>query len=653
MKRHRGSTLTLVIAGVVILFLVGSFFFLVTKVFTGSKETINATDAGAINLAKQALTEPGVSLKEGEEKETFGRLLDKNAKVTLRTYNRIVGSAMLIALNAQKLGTSQALDNAQKALALAQTGEDSIGKRLAAELQKGSSHKEAFEKIAQMNSTRMVGADSKAAFQEDQFAVSFMERGAGANIYLPKGAPYKIAGSALSKDKDGAGNTFFKGYESISLGQNLNYMFVPVNPEKSPHLVSSKDFEKDKQSPLQNKIPCNSFKSVAIAEDNKTKIGSAGFSIVGATDSKYPLSTSGYIKIVNPKGYPGQNYHAVRSIYTDELMTGIFLIGDKSGKAIAFSTDPTAAAQWKAYNQNPGSTKPELIDKFGNPVVFDIKGNVASDTVLNQITGSYGPAAGCNVTNVGLHGNKECMNLIPNFYNAYPAHDDPDDALEDKKQYTAIQQASWDLARTLHLISGPNGHNAAGKKEVGAFLRAPREYTGQIKFDNKAQYYYANLFKQPDATISQLVKQVSGAESVLVDLKERIREIKPEVSDAGLDKIINRTTLPLGTTLYIYKDKDENLVMSKLPPEGVNSNQAADGPNKIFKVTYQTIFKSVDQPFNPGDWRKPWLWPPPADKVALGTDEVRWTPGSGYRGVLGVLEFRNYCQGDGWFYWAN
>lgn len=85
LRRQRGATLGLVAACVFLVILVGVGFFFLSKIIGGGREVANATDAGVLNVAKQAVRRGAIPLT-GALVAEFGELTEPpNSNVDLVT----------------------------------------------------------------------------------------------------------------------------------------------------------------------------------------------------------------------------------------------------------------------------------------------------------------------------------------------------------------------------------------------------------------------------------------------------------------------------------------------------------------------------------------------------------------------------------------
>ena len=109
LRRRRGATLGLVAVIVLFIAILGIGFFFLSKIMGGGREVANATDAGAMNVAKRSLMEPTVNAPANDEFDGLGvdtatGIPNNTGTLNLLAYNRAVGRALLVALNARAIG---------------------------------------------------------------------------------------------------------------------------------------------------------------------------------------------------------------------------------------------------------------------------------------------------------------------------------------------------------------------------------------------------------------------------------------------------------------------------------------------------------------------------------------------------------------------
>lgn len=335
----QATPLILVCAGVVI-FLGVSILYIILMM-GGANEAQNAVDAGTLQAARTALSEPNVKLTEDEIVDFGGEAKEKDGSyfVDLSTINRIWGLALLQALNVkkledEKLSCDEAVKHARKihksAISIstrlsqalltdtdpdrpkplqteflslvnansmrmlkAQMGSDSsrssnqLAQGATADSEIKSSDRTNInpDKIPRKNkgdgdSTQLVNvpkkprknasisdsnqsetdavvaSGSKEIVSQQQsndtaYAIAFTNRSRDSNIQFSVDQE-KIGKLALNNlpASEILNGRFFKGYHPIKveLSPPLEFMFVPLDHDKKPHLISSNQFDQDRKA---------------------------------------------------------------------------------------------------------------------------------------------------------------------------------------------------------------------------------------------------------------------------------------------------------------------------------------------------------------------------------------------------------------------
>ena len=110
-KRAKGATLSLIVSLCLVISTIGIGVFFLIKILGGARELQHAVDSGNLNVAKQALRSPSISLSGGNNgisganlaiaQANFANSIDTaNGQIDLMVYNRLVAQAMLVAVNA-------------------------------------------------------------------------------------------------------------------------------------------------------------------------------------------------------------------------------------------------------------------------------------------------------------------------------------------------------------------------------------------------------------------------------------------------------------------------------------------------------------------------------------------------------------------------
>lgn len=503
-RNAKGATLALVAASVVIIILVGVGLFFLMQLFGGFRELQHATDAGNLNVAKQALLTPNYDLASEQQNEFQGLIDADTQKMNLLTYDRCYGQALLVALNAasdrdpqsdadpakqkpSKLG----LDNAKAVAQICNYGSSSSSKGVGRQMydllssQSDSALFKKFDFVSNRNSTRMLGSDGKLDHREQSFDVAFMEPGGPTNVYIDNNIlPFigqtntkaSLPSTADSGKTRGA-DKYLAGYRKVNFNVNGNtgnvafdLIGVPVFPGKQPHLVSGRDFQAAKtanDATFQDLVPPNAFKSVTNSAVNSVSTSqqtarAESYAIVGVLDRDFEVSIPrGYIEIFNPDGIGGNPQPPPNDVYNKELMTGIFLAKTEP-TGVAFSTDEKLLKDWADYNKKADADKSQAdydklvdrsYDKDNNPKV-NFKPESNSFENIKE-PGSGGKNA-CYWQDVrGANKSAPCTNLEGDFNKKYPGGETTGSG--DKSALTTVEKLkenvvqlynsqSWDAA---------------------------------------------------------------------------------------------------------------------------------------------------------------------------------------------------------------
>ncbi len=336
MRRRKGSTLGLVAICVLVIIVIGIAVFFLTKIMAGGREVANTTDAGTLNTAKQML-KIAVPPETGPTYDFTPFVYPANAGgITLLTYNRAVAAALLISINADKIGGTAPAKAAAVAAEV-----DKMGAALTAKLTGSST----FSDL--QNNTRMWGNNGVSGTVQDAAWMKSQDPGA-TNVYFNTSSldgfsvpvsPTKftplnaVPGGVVSPGK------YMAGYKPINLPTGQVLFGTPVMPQQAPHLVSYGDF-KANQTPFGS-APPNALHVDARSFESKTAIfgGALACAIAGAIDkggTNGPLGNgfefaaalpSGYIEFLNWRANPtppGYDPNALNgdNIFNEEIGGG-------------------------------------------------------------------------------------------------------------------------------------------------------------------------------------------------------------------------------------------------------------------------------------------------------------------------------------------
>lgn len=408
-RQRKGATLGLV--AVILLFVIalGIGFYFLAKIVGGGREMQNACDAGAVNVAKQALILPRVPAPKEFEGLGVDRsgVPDGSNEINLLSYNRAAGQTLLVALNAQAIGPA--------ATPLANQVTDDLH-NLGLSLQKrlNGEHElmQYFDGIAGSNNVKMLGAKSTVNISET-LTPGWLSQGSKAdaksNVYLnpavisPLGVSFEewtAGGKQITGSKGGwpqggfnsaAGMRYMRAYDALNPGGLDPIVGAVVCPQDRPHLVSLSEFLKKVKA--VSYAPPNSWK--AQCQSRETSVtnattGALACAIVGALDAEYEAAIPrGVVRIKNTdsaeltNGAPPLPYidvNASNSIFNHELWvgpggTGPVFYASGGGLFVDFANGGGAIfAQWAAYNNSRLLVGDKDRDDLGHDKKLDPNG---------------------------------------------------------------------------------------------------------------------------------------------------------------------------------------------------------------------------------------------------------------------------------------
>ncbi len=641
-RRRQGATLGLVAVCVLVIIVVGIGCFFLAKIFGGGREVANATDAGALNIAKNVMSTKdanvGVFIDDSDPSKypDFVQCADPlpTKRITLLTYNRCVAQALLVAMNAQaetSAGSTQANGNANKVLQqLTRLGTDLRGKL------ENNTLTSYFDKVA--NDTRMWGnnpvkVDTSKA---NTYLTAFMKPKQSTNVYfyaasLPGSVPGTPVGvgdlpsnwntqtsSAQIKPPSGTyQRSYLAGYENIVIPGVGSVMGVPVFPQQNPHLVAKAEFDAAATAP-NTSIPPNAFSVASSSLESKSGVvgGAVAAAIVGAvklapsgvaagaTAPNYDWPAAipgGYIEINNPQGntlpagYRGLDQKD--NIFNWELYNGPGIeITPIPGGGAAYTTNVGAVQAWADYNASTGADAnghdpakyPPTLGIPNNSIYTTTDAATAgvtssSDATLLTIPKSPAPIKNCIQMLQTNQWGPPCSTFLSSMEGAYGR--------------TPVSSSSTDPRDALPIYSNVDlvkGQVIAafqsGAKSVS--ITAPGGQSGLGVYPNGAgsptptPYFDAPI--QRTGTIDALLDQVTSGNQlngsctkakILASMSERCYEIKPSATAAEISALWQQE-VPMGKTFYIYLDTANNkLIISETQPPTYKGAAPDGNPN--------------------------------------------------------------------------
>lgn len=651
-RQQTGATLALVVASIFIIIVVGVGLFFLSQQLGGGREAQHATDAGNLNVAKLALRSPEVPLTKAEI-DMFGTDWMKPYKnVNLENYDRLVGIAMLMALNAQSEGTPGSIQHAKAAVAMVE-GPDGVGQRLATALKTGSNTKSFFENVSGANSIRMLNWKGQSTGSQSNLdEVSYMRQNAKApaNVFIkkdqiPPGAQATLNNTNLFVDPDKKGNRFFPfGYTPINIA-GINIYAVPMRPGEQPHLVSQQDFQAEKKSPLlagQNSlVPPNAFMSNSTAQELHGKnVMLRSSAIVGTVaDTQIPSIKlpNTYIVVDNAVSFNLQSTipGAGNDIFTKDIMDGVSVIPQGY-----MSVDQGIFDQIKNVpaNQNVPVAMAQNIE----PQAAINNGNVQQN--LNNLRDSMNQQGTqstlCNSLNA--FSDPTCKQNLAKVAANYPPGPGGNGGTQNLNGLMAVE---FIKAEVLRIRAAFDGQTGCGDIKLGGMP----DCTG-LKQYTHGQKYSTVPFGQV-GSLNTLLNQSGGAQFVTA-ITQRMHEMNPDATDYV--SVLNNP-VPFNKVLYLFNNPaDGTFKLQDTLPFPVPPTPAPDGAD----MNESSVIPEINgQIINvPGESGYPNPWDCPASTTnpfggnqsihGTSVDKSTWTPSSGYLGLLGVVKLRN-CAAAG------
>jgi hypothetical protein len=360
-------------------------------------------------------------------------------------------------------------------------------------------------------------------------------------------------------------------------------------------------------------------------------------STVGSLKQEFQASIPhGYIVVSNPKGFqfngklPNPN-----SIYNNQLYTGVYIASNG-----AFSTSEDALQAWVNYNNiNPQPSSPPPTDSIYNSSGAQLTAAEGKGiTALGGGSQNY-PIEADYTMATGDGALPQVVSLVPSMEKAYDAQNGING---NPVELTAVEELKG-MVMTMF-----------ANKQTGA-VPAPQGQSGLRIFDHQAVLPVAAgapPLITDSGNITQLLKQC-GDTSILPQVVQRLREIKPSASNSEITAVLQSNLVGMGETWYIYMDDSTgDLKMSQTAPSwianlpaGYKDGTNADGNPINSASVFKTLGYSVD-PAGEAEFKNV-LFDKTSDPTSSGlaTDEGVWTPSSGFDNLLGSLTFDEKLQG--------
>jgi len=714
-RRRQGATLGLVAVCVLVIIVVGIGCFFLAKIFGGGREVANATDAGALNIAKNAMKKQdplgrvAVSLANPQYAD-FKFCADpiNSNEINLMTYNRAVGQALLVAMNAEQetaAGATQANPHASTVLA----NLNALGLELNQKLN-DPKIVSFFNQVS--NDTRMWGNNGVNA--QNAVVTRYMKHGESTNVYFTgatlAGLQLPANWSSKGTDKKPPPNStgsYLRGYEAMTIPGVGNIMGVPVFPQQNPHLVALTDFQSQNSNAPSPNVPPNSFSISTSSKEGKTGLmgGAVAAAIIGAVMSnannggnanfQFPAAIpGGYIEIENLASGPipvnADPKDNTTNIFNNELYDGPgVVLGSTSNGAQYFTTDTGAPAAWAAYNTS-SSTQPGGIggssstaytadpnypprnanlnpDTHGHPLVVNSKPTIFTTRTPGTVVGGTAALPDLlNLTNAGQTNclwdagqlnatgqlNGACNTYLPSFVTAYNgaalSGTTPPGLYSNvdvvKGQLIGAFQSGQQSVRIPNSPLPPSGLGVYNQNGFG--ISPEPQFSTPLQETGSIDALLNQVTTGPGATCAKTI--------ILNQLTQRCFEIKPDAVPADVQALWTRT-IPMGTTMYVYLNTATNKLDIMLAPQkpptyvaGVKPDGVPNGSPTDCNNQYQldNIFVNVPKGSTEADLN---LHDQPYTRHGngnlIGEDHANLTLSTGFNNLLARLQFSNTVQG--------
>lgn len=421
-RRQRGATLGLAAACVLVVIVIGVGFFFLSKIIGGGREVANATDAGALNVAKLAVRRGALTLT-GADKDEFGALCDTPDKLDLLSYNRIVAKAMIVCKNAADEGSAAATGNASVIHGQVNTLGNALRTALIAACAKsGGQLASDFTDISFKNNTKMWNGNQVNLAND--ITPGFMKEKSSSNVYFSAALTGALGGwspaANAPNQKASTGDAYAAGYQEQKAGDQY-FSLIPVFPGTRPHLVDVGNFTAAAPASITNGSPVlpNAFKTDAQAVESKSGVmgGSLACAIVGTLDKDFTASIPrGFVRISNgPNAQTVNSAHVpglapiandgTNDIFNNELFYSPGIAMEQNSNVFSHASNGTQAMSTVgAYNATRGQfTYDPAINNIGggDPVLWT---GSTSVTTTATATGTATMATSYSGTSGGAQG---------------------------------------------------------------------------------------------------------------------------------------------------------------------------------------------------------------------------------------------------------
>jgi hypothetical protein len=633
LNRRRGATLGLVAVAVLVIIVLGVGFFILSQILGGGREVANATDAGVLNVARRALSPTLIQVQlpadsdSNPTKDFLGAAINAQGiantstggtdpthnRISMLAVNRLIAQSIIVALNAQEIGTNTASTHAHAVADAAKQVSTTLKN-----LVEGSTLDNEFSVVARSNNTKMFQGNK---VELTGLQSSFLRRGLSTNVYIHPdletsvvaGLPSNLKNSnaqALCHDGLAQREKYMAGYTDFTVNAGpsgpITIAGVPIFPKQKPHLVDTNEYNAGASNPPASAayLPPNAFRANSRTPDNNSGGfgGAVACALVGALDQDFAASIPrGYVRIrngINAASDPANGpitsspvVDAGSDVFNNELWgpNGGVDVTNNGVYALRSDSDYSAAnaynSSWQAYNNAPDPKPPkptfpppanvwDSIYKVDNSPAgfktnlpeYEFEAMTAEDNC--ETVGMYTKAF-CLSSGLGdfdIPGPGTLVYSIIGATGGLPGNGAPPNSTG----YTAVEVQKHDLlsrrfgsGRCARVQPVVGGTTTGTPNSVGNFVQTGKPY-GMKQFVTTQCYATPSVqvnFGAPGSPLA-LIEQIGSSSAtaatractteVIGKILKRMRQADPTITEQKVRDALASQPLELGEQLYLY-----------------------------------------------------------------------------------------------------
>jgi hypothetical protein len=718
LKRRRGATLGLVAVCVLVIIVLGIGFFILSQILGGGREIANATDAGVLTVARNALSPANINTNLTGDSDAnpvndfipfdtaYSGLGQANGKIDMLGINRVVAQAVMVALNAQEINTGAATGHAQSVASAAQN----VARNLRTLLDNNAYLRGQFTNVASANNTKMFQGNK--ATLTGAIVSGYMRPNFSTNVYWTQATQNALGvglPSMLKNTQSGAlthnNDQYMAGYVNFPIpvgGGTVNIAGVPVFPQQKPHLVDIGEFDPSSAAdPIgTDYLPPNAFRTnTRTQENNSGNLGGAvACAIVGALDKDYPAQMPrGYVRIINGQPQNGGNVNnpvvdGTNDVFNNELWppngggvdvanNGVFALNNNPGGQqlmsdwATFNTTPPppppaapqATTTTTTTTTTTGPTSPPLPSQ--NPGLYaDIKvitGSGYRDVTDADVQGITGIADDCDAID-GWDRRSACA--FPNDDGTSPGGGDVVHAIQ---AWTGANNVTGAAPTGFTAVENQKAQLLTNRRGGGRCASVvPVAPSGMKVFNPNGCYATPaspidfGVTGSPLEYLNQISQGNPGcSNNVLTLITKRMQQADPSVDINMVRTALSTQQLRMGETLFLYSPGPGAAVQLDSAPPGAyfNPNLGNDGNNSAVEVSCENQYNIANTMVNANKGAGPGTCGSHGDAgfhqapftqgpgLLRAADRAIFTPASGWRNLLGDVNFENEAKDSGTF----